>query len=324
MYIILIFLLIILVLYFIYNFYYSNNVDDSVSIKKSYSSNDSVINPSNDIVINPSNDIVIHPSDYNVLKSRFFKNKFEHSEKMLRSIGAKDELINKLKNIRNKTGKNIVYGIKNKDGNYRIEIYLYSKNVDDINYSNVDQDKFKRDLNIILNEFDQKINTNIENLFNKYNIVLISFDLELKDSSFNNKLHLYVLVNENHTTHYNYTYDIDKNEIIVESMYSRVFNYDELEKVLSNYKLNKDELINELKEIYPNPINMMFHYKYYNNSIGIYLMQNTIDSLKIFTEKYNFKNLILDESCKNLLFDLVINYDLNQGRINGVGFSDYF
>ena len=306
MYIILIFLLIILVLYFIYKFCYSNKVDDFVYKNKLYNSDDRVI----------------HPSDYYVLESRTFKNKFDHSEKMLRSIGAKDELINKLKNIRNKTGKNIVYGIKNKDGNYRIEIYLYSKNVDDINYSNVDQDKFKRDLNIILNEFDQKINTNIENLFNKYNIVLISFDLELKDYSFNNKLHLYVMTKE--TTQYTYTYDIDKNEVILESHFNRVKDYDKLEKVLSNYKLNKTELINELKEIYPNPNSMMFHYKYYNNSIGIYLMENTIDSLKFFTKKYNFKNLALDESCKSLLFDLVINYDLNQGKINGVGFSDYF
>lgn len=305
MYIILIFLLIILVLYVIYKLYNSNN--------KLYSSKNKLFS---------SEDSVIHPSDYYVLESRTFKNKFEHSEKMLRSIGAKDELINKLKNIRNKTGKNIVYGIKNKDGNYRIEIYLYSKNVDEANYSDVDQDKFKRDLNIILNEFDQKINTNIENLFNNYHIVLISFDLELKDSSFNNKLHLYVLSKE--TTQYTYTYDIDKNEVILESHFNRVKDYDKLEKVLSNYKLNKTELINELKEIYPNPISMMFHYKYYNNSIGIYLMENTIDSLKFFTEKYNFKNLALDESCKNLLFDLVINYDLNQGKINGVGFSDYF
>lgn len=294
MYIILIFLLIILVLYFIYKFYYSNNSDDRV----------------------------IHPSDYYVFESKTFKNKFEHSEKMLRSIGAKDQLMNKLKNIRKKIGKNIVYGIKNKDGNYRIEIYLYSKNIDELNYSNVDQDKFKRDLNIILNEFDQKINTNIENLFNNYNIVLISFDLELTDSSFNNKLHLYVITKEN--TNYTYTYDIDKNEVILESDFIRVNNYDKLEKVLSNYKLDKTEFINELKEIYPNPTSMMFHYKYYNNSIGIYLMENTIDSLKFFTEKYNFKNLALDESCKNLLFDLVINYDLNQGKINGVGFSDYF
>jgi hypothetical protein len=125
-------------------------------------------------------------------------------------------------------------------------------------------------------------------------------------------------------THYTYTYDIDKNEVILESHFNRVKDYDKLEKVLSNYKLNKTELINELKEIYPNPNSMMFHYKYYNNSIGIYLMENTIDSLKFFTKKYNFKNLALDESCKNLLFDLVINYDLNQGKINGVGFSDYF
>lgn len=286
-------ILIILFLYFIYNLYNSS-----------------------------ANDNVISPSDYYVLESRTFKNKFEHSEKMLRSIGAKNQLINKLKNIRKKTGKNIVYGIKNKDGNYRIEIYLYSKDITEFNYSNADKDKFKKDLNIILNEFGQKMNDNINNLFNNYNIILISFDLELTDSSFNNKLHLYVLSNE--TTQYTYTYDIGKNEIELESNFNRVQNYDKLEKVLSNYKLNKNELINELKEISPNPDSIMFHYKYYNNSIGIYLMENTINHLKKFIQKYNFKNLTLDESCKNLIFDLVVNYDLNQGRINGVGFSDYF
>ena len=127
MYIILIFLLIILVLYFIYKFYPSNfkNLDDRV----------------------------IHPSDYYVFESKTFKNKFEHSEKMLRSIGAKDQLINKLKNIRKKIGKNIVYGIKNKDGNYRIEIYLYSKNINEKNYINVNYSQFKKELDIILNEF---------------------------------------------------------------------------------------------------------------------------------------------------------------------------
>jgi hypothetical protein len=306
MYIILIFLLIILVLYFIYKFFYSNKVDDFVSKNKLIS----------------SDDCVIRPSDYYVLQSRTFENKFEHSEKMLRSIGAKNQLINKLKNIRNKTGKNIVYGIKNKDGKYRIEIYLYSKDCTELNHSNADKDKFKKDLNIILNEFGQKMNDNIDNLFNNYNIILISFDLELTDSSFNNKLHLYLTTKE--ITQYTYTYDIDKNEIELESNFNRVKNYDKLEEVLSNYKLNKNEFINELKEISPNPDSIMFHYKYYNNSIGIYLMENTIDRLKFFIEKYNFKNLILDESCTNLLFDLVVNYDLNQGKINGVGFSDYF
>jgi hypothetical protein len=241
---------------------------------------------------------------------------------MLRSIGAKDELINKLKNIRNKTGKNIVYGIKNKDGNYRIEIYLYSKNVDEANYSNVDKDKFKRDLNIILNEFDQKINTNIDNLFNNYNIVIISFDLELTDSSFNNKLHLYVLTKE--ITQYTYTYDIDKNEIELESNFNRVKNYDKLEEVLSNYKLNKNELINELKEIYPNPISIMFHYKYYNNSIGIYLMENNNNILERFLDRYNYKIAFEKETSKDLIFDIGINYDLNEDKIISTGFFDYF
>lgn len=267
---------------------------------------------------------VIHPSDYILNDFKKFNNKFEHSEKMLKSIGAKDDLINKLKNIREKTCKNIVYGIKNKNNNYRIEIYLYSKNISDFNYNNIDKNKFKNDINIILNEFNQQYTDNIDKLFNTYNIVLISFDLDLKDSSFNNKLHIY----EGNDTqfNYNYTYDLNTNKIETESKYFRVFNYDELYKKLLDYKLNHKELIEELKEISLDSKNMMFHYKYYNNSIGIYLMKNNILHLEKFIKKYNYKNLILEDKnkLKDLTFDIVINYDLNENKINGTGFSDYF
>jgi hypothetical protein len=117
--------------------------------------------------------------------------------------------------------------------------------------------------------------------------------------------------------------DIKQNKIHDHRKQDAVTEFTLLSEKLKEYKMN-EKFINELKEISDKPSSIMFHYKYYNNSIGIYLMENTIDSLKFFTEKYNFKNLALDESCKNLLFDLVVNYDLNQGKINGVGFSDYF
>ena len=35
-----------------------------------------------------------------------------------------------------KINKNLVYGIKNKDNNYRIEIYLYGKEPNELNYQN--------------------------------------------------------------------------------------------------------------------------------------------------------------------------------------------
>ena len=274
------------------------------------------------ILRNTRIDKIIHPSDYQIISDKIFYNKFEHSEKMLRAIGAKDELINKLKNIREKTKKNIVYGIKNKEGNYRIEMYLYSKNITELNYNNINKDKFKNDLKIILNEFNQEYNDNIDNLFNTYNIDLISFDFNINDSSFNNKLHLYetkkIPINRN------YTYDIDNNMIEVESKYHRIYNYEELHKTLLEYKMNHDDFIKELKEISPNPQNMMFHYKYYNNNIGIYLMKNNSIILDKFIKKYNFNIKLSNEVCKDLIFDIVFNYDLNENKINGVGFSDYF
>ena len=135
---------------------------------------------------------IINPSDYIVINENTIENKYNHSEKMLKIIGIKDDLLNKLINIRTKINKNLVYGIKNKEGKYRIEIYLYSKNITELNYIDVNQSVFKNDLNIILNEFDKSFNDNIEKIFNENEILLISFDLNLEDSSFNNKLHLYV------------------------------------------------------------------------------------------------------------------------------------
>jgi hypothetical protein len=265
-------------------------------------------------------DKIIHPSDYRIISDKIFYNKFEHSEKILRDIGTKDELVNKLRNIREKTGKNIVYGIKNKDGKYRIEIYLYSKNITEYNYKNIDIDKFKNDLKIILNEFNKEYNNNIDNLFNTYNIVLISFDFDINDSSFNNKLHLYEGKNIN--TNHNYTYDIDTDSIKVESRYKRIYNYEELYKTLLDYKMNCEEFIKELKEISPYPENMMFHHKYYNNSIGVYLMKNNSTLLEKFINRYNFSIKLPKE--QDLIFDIAVNYDLNENKINGVGFSDYF
>ena len=260
-----------------------------------------------------NNNNIIHPCDYFIHGTNNFNNKFEHSEKMLRSIGAKDELIIKLKNIREKLGKNIVYAIKNKDNNYRIEIYLYSKNITETNYNNVDKSKFKKDINIILNEFNKDYDGNLDDA------VLVSFDLELTDSSFNNKLHIYEAKN-GASSNYNYTYDLDKKTNELESNFFRIMNYDELNKKL----VNKEKFIKELKEISPNPTNMMFHHKYHNNSIGIYLMENDNNILERFLDRYNYKIAFEKESSKDLIFDIGINYDLNEDKIISTGFFDYF
>ena len=260
-----------------------------------------------------NNNNIIHPCDYFIHGTNNFNNKFEHSEKMLRSIGAKDELIIKLKNIREKLGKNIVYAIKNKDNNYRIEIYLYSKNITEPNYNNVDKSKFKKDINIILNEFNKEYDGNLDDT------VLVSFDLELTDSSFNNKLHIYE-AKVGASSNYNYTYDLDKKTSEIESNFFRIMNYEELNEKL----VNKEKFIKELKEISPNPANMMFHHKYHNNSIGIYLMENDNNILESFLDRYNYKIAFEKESSKDLIFDIGINYDLNEDKIISTGFFDYF
>ena len=97
-------------------------------------------------------------------------------------------------------------------------------------------------------------------------------------------------------------------------------NYDELNKKL----VNKEKFIKELKEISPNPTNMMFHHKYHNNSIGIYLMENDNNILERFLDRYNYKIAFEKESSKDLIFDIGINYDLNEDKIISTGFFDYF
>jgi hypothetical protein len=263
-------------------------------------------------ILRYNNNNIIHPCDYFIHGNKSFHNKFEHSEKMLRSVGARDELIIKLKNIREKLGKNIVYAIKNKDNNYRIEIYLYSKNITESNYDKVDKTKFRKDINIILNEFNKEYDGNLDD------VALVSFDLELTDSSFNNKLHIYEA--KDGTSNYNYTYDLDKKTSELESNFFRIMNYEDLNKKL----VNKEEFIKELKEISPNPANMMFHHKYHNNSIGIYLMENNNNILERFLDRYNYKIDFEKENSKDLIFDIGINYDLNENKIISTGFFDYF
>ena len=76
------------------------------------------------------------------------------------------------------------------------------------------------------------------------------------------------------------------------------------------------QLIEDLKQISPNPHNIMFHYKYYNTNLGFYLIENNYQSLDKFLKKFNYKKLYDDkEKIKDLSFDLAINYDLITNQI---------
>ena len=54
-------------------------------------------------------------------------------------------------------------------------------------------------------------------------------------------------------------------------------------------------------------------------------MDNDVNKLEKFLKKYGHKKLIVNKNkLKELTFDLVVNYDLKENKINGTGFSDYF
>jgi len=79
-----------------------------------------------------------------------------------------------------------------------------------------------------------------------------------------------------------------------------------------------------MKSINENPHSIMFHYKYYNNNIGFYLIDNNYQCLDKFLKKYNYKKLYSNkEKMKDLSFDIAFNYDLINKEISGTGFSDY-
>jgi hypothetical protein len=280
---------------------------------------------------------VINPSDYVIENDYqiYNKDKINFTNVMFNNIDADPNLINKLIKIREKIKKNLVYGIKKKENLYRVEIYLYSKEITEKDYEKTDYEKFKNDLKIILEEFNSKYNDNIEKIMNSKNIALLSLDIDLQDCSFNNKLHLYEnpnikdeMYNDIYFTH---TYDIEKNILEKESFFLRVYNYDHLNLLINKMnlkletKIKKKYLLKKLEELKKDATNFMFHYKYYNNSIGIYLIKNDYNALLNFLKIYNFKFKDSIKKCniEKLSFDLVINYDINSGTINGTGFSDF-
>lgn len=278
---------------------------------------------------------LLHPSEYSYI-NEMVENRDNELINNFNKLGFNGFLLNVLSKIRNKINKPIVFGVKKKEDNYRLEIYLYGKNPNNKNNLNIDYIKFNKDLENILKVFNININENINNLFKKYKIHVISFDINPYDLSFNKKLHLYVellndipfdldkiidtsLVNDD-SKYYTLDYDIINDKIVYESKYIRLLNYDELEIILKFYNINN--LIDELKDISIDHKNIMFHYKFYNNSIGIYLFNNNKYNLYKFIKKYNYEKLIFNN--KNVIFDIAFNYDLKTKKIISTGFSDFY
>ena len=282
---------------------------------------------------------IINPSDYIINENKFIplEDKYNLTKYMLEQINASSKVYTILQNIKEITNKNVVYGLKKKDDLYRIEVYLYSKNTNQTNYNNVNLQQFKRDINNILKIFNINKEENISKLIDTYHVILVSFDIDL-NGNFNDKLHLYTKSKDKDAIHKkldfiessNYTidYDININKIKLESFFTRVNTFRELKEILEYYKLNGDNInvedfIKELKDINSLSRNIMMHYKYYNNSIGIYFINNDISITNKFLLKYNYPIQIDEEIYKDLKTDVVINYSIPENRINGTGFSDF-
>lgn len=282
---------------------------------------------------------IINPSDY-ILTNDLIneRDKYDLTKNMLKNINASSKVYKILKDIKTKINKNLVYGIKNKDNNYRIEIYLYGKEPNELNYQNKNNNKFINDVNKLLQYFNHNIENKINKIFNVHNVILVSFDIDLQ-GNFNNKIHLYVksniddeiinYINFIKTSNYTLDYDIVKDTIEDESFFTRVNNFEELKIVLNyyknikGYKINIDYFIKELLKINSKSENLMFHYKFYNNSIGIYFIDNELNVVNNFLKLYNYSIKIDENIYKNLKLDIAINYIINENRINGTGFSDF-
>jgi len=307
------------------------NIDLKTKAKKNIDFQDKLnsnkVNTDKKVIYDPKINYIINPSDYVIIDfNKHCDNKKELSEEILINAGTSKKVIKKMFNIKKKIKKNLIYGIKKKGDQYRIEIYLYKKNINHSNHFQVSKENFKINLKIILEELGCEYTEKIDSIINNLEIYLISFDIDLVDCSFNNKLHIYL---KNEDKYYTATYDIDTNEISYESYFVRIDNYMELKVVLNDFekigfKGDWNKLLEDLKQINPYPNNIMFHYKYYNTNLGFYLIGNNYQSLDKFLKKFNYKQLYANkEKFKDLNFDLAINYDLISNQITGTGFSDY-
>lgn len=278
---------------------------------------------------------IINPSDYEVIRFCDEYYKFDSTNEMLGNLNVNNELLSLLKDIRFSINKELTYGIKLKDNKYRLEIYLYGKPLT-INNNTLDTDinelinntikilkilNFKLDENTVINKLIETSKSN--------DLFLISFDININDPYYNNKLHLYTR-NFKLNKFFTIEYDLINNNIVSESFFIKIKNYELLKEYLLNFKdikikCNIDNIIQELKEISSNNNGIIFHHKYYNNSIGFYLCDSSFDDLDKFLKKYNYKKLYDNENLfKKLSFDLVVNYSLDSCTINGTGFFDIF
>ena len=259
--------------------------------------------------------------DYSVVYNAWLGNKFNTTIKFFKYLGIKEELINKLINIRKLIDKNIIYAIKNKNGDYKMVLHLYSKNINDIG-NNIDYNKFKKDIGIILNEFNREYNDDLETKLNENKIHIVSFDLDINNIILSNKIFLYFKETET-KKNVSYAFNLENSEFILNSNFNGIKDYNELSEKLVEYKIDK-ELINELKEINEKPI-IVLHNKNLTNNIDIYLLSNDADIFENFLKKYNYENIMFDKEKNQLLkFDIVINYNSDEKKIESTAFFDYF
>jgi len=317
-------IIVLLIIIYIFNYFIMKNIN-------------------NNIIDNSKNiNYIINPSHYKILKKIDYYDKFITTKILLKNININDRIFNLYKKIKNKINKNIVYGIKKKDNIYRLELYIYKKelsnNLNNLNYyKEMSNENLLNNVLILLSLIDntldiENIKKKLELLLLKYKINIFSFDINLDNSFYNNKIHIYTsLYNNNNNNYYSYTYEYDfiNDILILESNYFNFKNYDELYDYLdknNNINCNINDIINELKDIGPKCESINFHHKYYNNSFGLYLINNDFIYLKKFLKKYNYKKINIDDEklFNNLNFDFVINYSYDNCKINGTGFSDIF
>jgi hypothetical protein len=156
---------------------------------------------------------------------------------------------------------------------------------------------------------------------------------------YNDIIHIYVKESGEIINYYTYEYNIKEDTLTLESKYCSFNSYEELYNFLNNFDkyfvhpdgytgpkkiINVNKIINELKEIGPECQSINFHHKYYNNSFGLYLINNEFKYLEKFLEKYKYKKINNKKLFEKLNFDLVINYNYKDSQINGTGFSDFF
>jgi hypothetical protein len=108
---------------------------------------------------------------------------------LLNNINVNKNILDLYKNINNKLNKDIVYGIKKKDNNYRLELYLYIRNIN----NDDDEDFFQKillilsiiDNNIDITKISSQLTKLLNNLLKLYTITIFSFDINLIGKLYN-------------------------------------------------------------------------------------------------------------------------------------------